>query len=516
MKNQDERFVAAIDQGTSGTRCVVFDQNGAVKSYAYAAHTQIYPKPGWVEHDPIEIWKKTKAVIRKALKKALLEPKQIAAVGITNQRETAMLWDAKTGRPLYNAIVWQDTRTGDLCERLKDENEDIIRRKTGLPLSSYFSSTKLQWMLNHLPGARERADKGEILFGNVDTWLIWNLMQRKNGSAGTPAHVTDYTNASRTMLMDIEKLSWSGDLLELFKIPETILPEIRPSSDRNIYGYTAIDGPFTYEIPICGDLGDQQSSLFGHLCFESGETKNTYGSGSFLLQNTGASLIFSRHGLVTTVAYGLEEKKVSYALEGSIAVTGMAVRWLEENLGVIGGPTDVERLAKSVSKVGSAGVYFVPAFTGLYAPYWDRKARGLIIGLTQYTRAEHIVHAALEAICYQTRDVFESMQEDTGMRIRSLKVDGGATVNDYLMQLQADVLGRVIIRPKIREMTAAGAAYAAGLAIGVWRGTADIRKLWRKDRTFEPRWDEDKREGKYTGWRRAVERAKGWMTQDAH
>lgn len=511
-----EGYVAAVDQGTTGTRCIIFDHESNVIASAYEEHEQIYPKPGWVEHDPIEIWEKTQKVIKLAIQKAGIDPKEIKAIGVTNQRETTIIWDYRTGKPVYNAIVWQDTRTRDRCEELRKENleETLIHPTTGVYSYTYFSSTKIEWILKNVEGVMDKARKGEVIFGTIDTWIIWNLTRggkdvltpEKNG-----AHVIDYSNASRTMLMDLRKLEWSKDLLEIFDIPEEILPEIRPSVDKEIYGYTTEDGPFGAEIPVCGDLGDQQAALVGQVGFDIGEAKNTYGTGCFMLLNIGEKPVLSKHGLLTTAAYGFEPGKCVYALEGSIAITGAAIQWLRDNLEIIKSAPETEEIAKSVADVGSGGIFFVPAFSGLFAPYWDLDARGVIVGLTRYIRKEHLVHATLESICWQTKDVFEAMYADTGTKLASLKVDGGAVVNNYLMQLQADILGVDVIRPVVTETTSLGAAYAAGLAVGYWSSIDELKKLWKVDRVFKPKWDEERRSKLYRGWKAAVERARGWL-----
>ncbi len=509
-------YVAAIDQGTTGTRCIIFDRESNVISSAYEEHRQIYPKPGWVEHDPLEIWDKTQRVIKLAIQKADIDPHEIKAVGVTNQRETTVIWEYRSGNPVYNAIVWQDTRTRGRCEELRkgDLEETLIHPKTGVYAYTYFSSTKIEWILKNVEGVMDKAKKGEVIFGTIDTWIIWNLT-RGGKDVLTPdkkgAHVIDYSNASRTMLMDLRRLDWSEDLLEVFDIPRDILPLIRPSVDKDIYGYTTGDGPFGAEIPVCGDLGDQQAALVGQVGFDVGEAKNTYGTGCFMLLNIGKNPILSKHGLLTTAAYGFEPGKCVYALEGSIAITGAAVQWLRDNLEIIESASETEDIAKSVSEVGSGGIYFVPAFSGLFAPYWDLDARGVIVGLTRYIRREHLVHATLESICWQTKDVFEAMYADTGTRLSALKVDGGAAVNNYLMQLQADILGVDVIRPVVTETTSLGAAYAAGLAIGYWSGVEELKKLWKVDRVFKPKWDDSKRDVLYKGWKAAVERAKGWL-----
>jgi glycerol kinase len=508
------QYAAAIDQGTTGTRFMVFDRRGEVVVSMYEEHAQITPQPGWVEHDAGEIWIKTQRVIAGALEKGGISPAEIAGIGITNQRETAVVWDPVTGEPLCNAVVWQDTRTRELCQQLiADGLEPTFRRKTGLPVATYFSGPKLKWLLGHIPGLREKAEAGQALFGTIDAWLIWNLtggpLRQAQGE-----HITDVTNASRTMLMDLHTLDWDDELLEILAIPRQMLPRIRPSSDPAFYGVTRAGGPVGAEVPVCGDLGDQQAALFGQTCYDVGEAKNTYGTGCFMLLNTGSEPVPSQSGLLTTVAYGLPQG-TTYALEGSIAVTGAAVQWLRDNLGLIQSAAETEAVARSVDDAG--GIYFVPAFSGLFAPYWDMDARGVIVGLTRYVTRAHLVRATLEAICYQTRDVLEAMRADaarppdSGVDLTALKVDGGATVNDFLMQLQADVLGVEVVRPKVHETTALGAAYAAGLATGLWAGQDELRANWGVDRVFEPQWGEAQREEAYAGWKRAVERSRGWM-----
>jgi len=498
-------YAAAVDQGTTGTRFMVFDRQGRVVASLYEEHTQIYPQPGWVEHDAGEIWAKTRRVIGGTLAEGRIRPTEIAGIGITNQRETAIVWDPTTGEPLCNAIVWQDTRTRELCQQLiADGLEPTFRRKTGLPIATYFSGPKLKWLLDGVPRLRDKAEAGKAVFGNVDTWVLWNLTGGPQGGA----HVTDVTNASRTLLMDLSTLDWDDELLEILSIPRQMLPAIRPSSDRAFYGTTRADGPVGGVVPVCGDLGDQQAALFGQTCYGVGEAKNTYGTGCFMLLNTGDKPIPSQSGLLTTVAYGLPEG-TTYALEGSIAVTGAAVQWLRDNLGLIKNAAETEEIAQSVDDAG--GIYFVPAFSGLFAPYWDMDARGVIVGLTRYVTRAHVVRATLESICYQTRDVLEAMRADSGVQLAALKVDGGATVNNFLMQLQADVLGVPVVRPVVHETTALGAAYAAGLATGLWSNLDELRANWGVDRVFEPEWGEDQRAEAYTGWKKAVERSRGWV-----
>ncbi|MEA3339894.1 MAG: glycerol kinase GlpK [Chloroflexota bacterium] len=505
------KYAAAIDQGTTGTRFMLFDQAGHIVASQYEEHTQIYPRPGWVEHDAGEIWAKTRRVIAGALNESGIRPAEIAGIGVTNQRETTVVWDPATGEPLCNAIVWQDTRTRELCQRLiSDGLEPTFRAKTGLPVATYFSGPKLKWMLDNVPGLREKAETGQAIFGNVDTWIIWNLTGGRQGGA----HITDVTNASRTMLMNLRSLNWDDELLEILSIPRQMLPTVRPSSDPDFYGATRPDGPVGGAVPVCGDLGDQQAALFGQTCYAPGEAKNTYGTGCFMLLNTGPEPVPSKSGLLTTVAYGLPSG-TAYALEGSIAITGAAVQWLRDNLGLIQSAAETEAIAQSVEDAG--GIYFVPAFSGLFAPYWDMDARGVIVGLTRYVNRAHIVRATLEAICYQTRDVLEAMQADAahpsdfGIELTDLKVDGGATVNNFLMQLQADVLGAPVVRPTVHETTALGAAYAAGLATGLWSGQDELRANWSVDRVFEPQWDEARREAAYAGWKKAVKRSRNWV-----
>ncbi len=505
------QYAAAIDQGTTGTRCMVFSRDGQVVSVEYAEHRQIYPQPGWVEHDAAEIWTNTRRVVAAALAKHDLQPAQIAGVGITNQRETTLIWDKTTGQPLYNAVVWQCTRTQPLCQQMIDDGlEPLFRAKTGLPINVYFSGPKIEWLIDNVPQVRAKIESGQALFGNMDTWIIWNLTGGVNGGV----HVTDPTNASRTMLMNLETLDWDDELLQVFDIPRSILPDIRPSSDKAFYGHTLPTGPFGGSIPVCGDLGDQQAALFGQTGYLAGEAKNTYGTGCFMLLNTGAQIVPSQSGLLTTVAYSLEPGRAAYALEGSIAITGAAVQWLRDNLGLIRDAAETEPVAASVEDSG--GCYFVPAFSGLFAPYWDMYARGALVGLTRYVNRAHIVRATLESICYQTRDVMEAMVQDsarsgTGIDLTTLKVDGGATVNNFLMQLQADILDVPVVRPTVSETTALGAAYAAGLAAGLWSNFDDLRANWGVDRRFEPRWSESRRAEGYAGWRKAVARTRDWV-----
>ncbi|HJR79227.1 MAG TPA: glycerol kinase GlpK, partial [Anaerolineales bacterium] len=452
------KYVAAIDQGTTSTRFMVFDHGGNVVAVDQREHQQLYPKPGWVEHDPLEIWERTQEVIQGALENGNVSAKEIVALGITNQRETTIVWDKNTGKPICNAIVWQDTRTDVTINDLaKEGGQDRFRKKTGLPLATYFSGPKLKWILDNVDGARKRAEKGELLFGNIDTWLIWNL---------TSHHITDVTNASRTMLMNLKTLDWDDQILKILDIPRTILPEIKSSSEN--YGSVEVDNcPPLQNIPVSGDLGDQHAALFGQTCFDPGEAKNTYGTGCFMLLNTGEKPVASNSGLLTTLGYKIGDQNPVYALEGSIAITGALVQWLRDNLGLIGSSAEVEELAKSVEDNG--GIYFIPAFSGLFAPYWKSDARGAIVGMTRYVNKGHIARAALEATAYQTREVLDAMEADSGVKLMALKVDGGMVFNELLMQFQADILDVPVIRPKVAETTALGAAYAAGLAVGFWK-----------------------------------------------
>ncbi len=490
------KYIAAIDQGTTSTRCILFNHAGNIVSVEQEEHRQIYPQPGWVEHDALEIWERTQQVIRGALAKAEAEASDVAAIGITNQRETTLVWEKATGRPIYNAIVWQDTRTDVLCNQLAESGgQDRLRDKTGLPLATYFSGPKIKWILDNVPGARERAQKGELLFGNMDTWLIWNL---------TGAHVTDVTNASRTLLMNLVTLDWDADILDLLGIPRKMLPRIASSSE--VYGHAkgALGG-----VPVAGDLGDQQAALFGQTCYQPGEAKNTYGTGCFMLMNTGEVPVPSKAGLLTTLGYKIGQAKAVYALEGSIAITGALVQWLRDNLGLIEKSSDVETLAQTVEDSG--GIYFVPAFSGLFAPYWRSDARGVIVGMTRYVHRGHIARAALEATAYQTREVLDAMEKDSGVQLTSLKVDGGMVFNELLMQFQADVLGVPVIRPKVAETTALGAAYAAGLAVGFWSSFDELRANWGKDKAWTPQMSADRREALYAGWKKAVTRTFDWV-----
>lgn len=498
------KYVAAVDQGTTSTRFMIFDHSGKVVGVHQKEHEQIYPKPGWVEHDPVEIWNSSQEVIQGALQKANVDPKEIAAVGVTNQRETTVVWDRKSGRPLYNAIVWQDTRTDQIVNQLaRSGGQDRFRGKTGLPLATYFSGPKIQWILDNVPGVRESAERGDAIFGNIDTWVIWNLTGGTNGGV----HVTDVTNASRTMLMDLQSLDWDDEILKTLRIPRQMLPKIHASSEV----YAAAKGILS-GIPVAGDLGDQQAAVVGQTCFSQGEAKNTYGTGSFLLLNTATRPVQSKSGLLTTVAYRMGSDPAVYALEGSIAITGALVQWLRDNLGLIRSSAEVEALARTVQDNG--GVYFVPAFSGLFAPYWRTDARGVIVGLTRYVNKGHLARAALEATAFQTREVVDAMEKDSGVRLTSLKADGGMVYDDLLMQFQADILGVPVVRPKVAETTSLGAAYAAGLATGFWSTVDELRQNWAVDKTWEPQMDEGMRERLYRDWKRAVERSFAWVEEE--
>ena len=464
------KYIAAVDQGTTSSRCILFDHGGNIVSVAQKEHRQIYPRPGWVEHDPLEIWANTQEVIQGALEKGKCSSKDIAAVGVTNQRETTVVWEKSTGKPITNAIVWQDTRTDLICQELAREGgQDRLRGKTGLPLATYFSCPKIRWILDHVPEAQKRAENGELLFGNIDTWVIWNL---------TGVHVTDVTNASRTLMMNLNSLDWDDGILKMLNIPKAMLPKIGSSSE--IYGSAkgALDG-----VPVSGDLGDQQAALFGQTCFNPGEAKNTYGTGCFMLLNLGELPVPSTSGLLTTVAYKIGDQKAVYALEGSIAITGALVQWLRDNLGLVRNSAEVETLALTVEDNG--GIYFVPAFSGLFAPYWRSDARGVIAGLTRYVNKGHIARAVLEATAYQTREVLDAMEKDSGVRLKALKVDGGMVFNELLMQFQADLLNVPVIRPKVAETTALGAAYAAGLAVRFWKNFDELRLNWGRDKEWQ-------------------------------
>jgi glycerol kinase len=494
-------YAGALDQGTTSTRFMVFDHSGQVVALDQKEHEQIYPKPGWVEHDPMEIWERSQSVIRAALDSKGLSASDLAAVGVTNQRETTVVWERSTGKPVYNAIVWQDTRTDKICNDLAaDGGQDRFRPKTGLPLATYFSGPKVKWILDNVEGTRSRAENGELLFGNIDTWCIWNLTGGPNGGA----HVTDVSNASRTLLMNLETLDWDDEILDLMTIPRAMLPEVRASSEQYGTGVGDLAG-----IPVAGDLGDQQAALFGQTCFSVGEAKNTYGTGNFLLLNTGNEPIQSKSGLLTTLGYKIGDQPAVYVLEGAIAITGALVQWLRDNLGMITTSAEVEALASTVDDNG--GIYFVPAFSGLFAPYWKGDARGVIAGLTRYVTKGHIARAALEATAWQTKEVVEAMNQDSGVDLTSLKVDGGMVYNELLMQFQADVLDVPVIRPTVAETTSLGAAYAAGLAVGFWSEVEDLRANWGKDKQWEPQMDRAEVDKEYRFWKKAVTRAFDWV-----
>jgi glycerol kinase len=495
------RFVAAIDQGTTSTRFILFDHAGKIVGMDQKEHRQIYPSPGWVEHDAREIWNNTLDVITSGIRKSGLSPEEISALGVTNQRETTLLWNRATGMPYGNAIVWQDTRTRAICESLESSNlSDLFKKRTGLPLATYFSGPKIKWLLDHSAEARDDAQKGLVAFGNMDTWLIWNL----TGGVQGGIHVTDVTNASRTMLMNLESLDWDGDLLSALEIPRSILPRIRSSSE--VYGYARVGLP---EVPISGDLGDQQAALFGQTCFSPGDVKNTYGTGCFMLLNTGEKPVESHQGLLTTVGYKVGSQPAVYCLEGSIAFAGALVQWLRDNLKMIDHASDIEPLARTVDDNGD--VYIVPAFSGLFAPYWRSDARGVITGLTRFANRGHIARAALEATAYQTKEVIDAMESDSGTRLTSLKVDGGMVVNDLLMQFQSDILNAPVVRPQVAETTALGAAYAAGLAVGFWKELEDLRANWGADKIWNPTMSEETRQQLLTRWKKAVTRSFDWV-----
>ena len=491
-------YIGAIDQGTTSTRFIVFDRTGTIVSSAQKEHAQIYPQPGWVEHDPAEIWTRTQQVVAEALGNVGLSAKDLTAIGITNQRETTVLWNRKTGRAVHHALVWQDTRVGDAVSEFSHTGgPDRFRARTGLPLSTYFSSLKIRWLLDNVPGARSQAESGDILFGTIDTFLVWHL------TGGL--HITDCTNASRTQLMRLETLDWDPELLAAFDIPRQILPRICSSSE--VYGVATLEA--AKGVPIAGILGDQQAALVGQACFHTGEAKNTYGTGCFLLLNTGHEIVPSQCGLLTTVAFRLKDQPATYALEGSVAITGALVQWLRDNLGLIRQSSEIEALARTVADNG--GVYFVPAFSGLYAPYWKHNARGIIAGLTRHTNKGHLARAVLEATAFRTREVVEAMEKDAGIRFGVLRTDGGMVENDLLMQFQADILDREVVRPAVKETTALGAAYAAGLATGFYRNVDDLRANWSVDRTWKPGMDAARRDHLYSFWKKAVARSFDWL-----
>lgn len=494
-----KKYILSFDQGTTSSRAILFDKAGSIVKVAQKEFTQIYPKAGWVEHDPMEIWGTQSGVAREVLETAGVSPEEVAGIGITNQRETTVVWEKSTGKPVYNAIVWQCRRTASICDDIKAAGlEPYIRENTGLVVDAYFSGTKVKWILDNVEGAREKAENGELLFGNIDTWLIWNLTRGK-------VHVTDYSNASRTMLYNIKELKWDEKILKEFNIPASMLPEVKPSSE--VYGHTDASTFGGANIPIAGIAGDQQAALFGQACFLPGMAKNTYGTGCFMLMNTGEKMIPSKNGLLTTIAWGLDGK-VEYALEGSIFIAGASVQWLRDEMKLVDSAHETEHFAQQVEDTN--GVYMVPAFAGLGAPYWDMYARGAIVGLTRGANKNHIIRATLESIAYQTRDVLEAMQDDSGIQLKTLKVDGGATANNFLMQFQADILGNEVARPKVTETTALGAAYLAGLAVGFWDSKEEISNNWAVDTLFKDNTHHENRENLYNGWKRAVERSRGW------
>jgi glycerol kinase len=499
-------YILAIDQGTTSTRAIVFDHSGSIVSTGQLEHEQIFPKAGWVEHNPKEIWDNTREVIGQALSKANITRHNIKAVGITNQRETAVVWDKNTGEPVYNAIVWQDTRTQEIVDRFAaDGGVDRFKDTVGLPLSTYFAGTKIVWILENVEGARERAEAGDLLFGTTDSWVTWNL----TGGVDGGVHITDVTNASRTLFLNLETLEWDDDILAVFDVPKSMLPEVKSSSET--YGLVH-DSSLLREVPVAGILGDQQAATFGQAAFDKGEAKNTYGTGNFLIFNTGTDIVKSENGLLTTIGYKLGDGETHYALEGSIAVTGSLVQWLRDNLGIIQSAPDIEVLAKTVDDNG--GAYFVPAFSGLFAPHWRSDARGALVGLTRFVNKGHIARAALESIAFQTREVLDAVNADSGVPLTELKVDGGATANDTLLQFQADILNVPVVRPVVAETTALGAAYAAGLAVGYWDNLDDLRKNWQEDQRWTPNMDDAERERLYRNWKKAVTKTLDWVDED--
>lgn len=499
----DRKYIMALDQGTTSSRAILFDKEGNVVATSQKEFTQFYPKIGWVEHNPMEIWGSQSGVMREVLETNSIRPEEVCAIGITNQRETTIVWEKSTGKPVYNAIVWQCRRTSEICDELKEKGyEKLIKDKTGLILDAYFSATKIKWILDNIEGAREKAENGELLFGTVDTWLIWNLTRGK-------VHVTDYTNAARTMLYNIKELKWDDEILEILDIPKSMLPDVKPSS--YIYGHTDEGMLSGAQIPIAGCAGDQQAALFGQTCFEEGSAKNTYGTGCFMLMNTGENIVESKHGLLTTIAWGVDGK-VEYALEGSIFIGGASIQWLRDELRVLYDAKQSEFYANSVKDTN--GVYVVPAFAGLGAPYWDMYARGAIMGLTRGANRAHLVRATLESIAYQVKDVLNAMQEDSGLKLKDLRVDGGASSNNFLMQFQSDILDVNIDRPKVVETTALGAAYLAGLAVEFYNNKDEIKKSWIIDREFIPNMSDDKRNLLYKGWKKAVSRSLLWAKED--
>ncbi|WP_321285194.1 glycerol kinase GlpK [Exiguobacterium profundum] len=491
---KEKRYILALDQGTTSSRAIIFDHDGKIVTVAQREFKQYFPKPGWVEHNANEIWGSVLAVMAEAFGSADIDPNEIAGIGITNQRETAVVWEKETGRPVYNAVVWQSRQTADICEELKAAgHSDMVRDKTGLLIDAYFSGTKVKWILDNVEGAREKAENGELLFGTIDTWLIWKL-------SGGKAHVTDYSNASRTLMYNIYEQKWDDELLDILTVPKSMLPEVKPSSE--VYANTIPYHFFGFEVPIAGAAGDQQAALFGQTCFEKGEAKNTYGTGCFMLMNTGEEAVKSDHGLLTTIAWGYNGK-VEYALEGSIFVAGSAIQWLRDGLRMLKSAKDSEQYATRIESTD--GVYVVPAFVGLGAPYWNSDVRGAIFGLTRGTEKEQLVRATIESLAYQTRDVLTSMESDSGINLKTLRVDGGAVSNNFLMQFQSDILNVPVERPEVSETTALGAAYLAGLAVGFWKDQAEVKDQWKLDKKFDPNMDESHREALYKGWQHAVE-----------
>jgi glycerol kinase len=500
------KYVGSIDLGTTSIRFILFDKKGNIFSSAQKEHKQIFPKPGWVEHDPMEIWKNTCSVITQVMDTTRISIESIDSIGITNQRETSVIWNGKTGEPYYNAIVWQCTRTDDICKNLvAEKGEAFFTERTGLPVTSYFSGPKAKWIIDNIPEARKDIHSGHVLFGTIETWIIWWL----TGGAQKGSHITDVSNASRTMMMNIRSLKWDNDLLDALGIPISILPDIKPSIDSDTWGRTRKDGPFRGEIPVCGALGDQQAALFGQTCFSKGEAKNTYGTGCFLLMNTGDSPVFSKHGLLTTVGYQINKEKPVYCLEGSIAIAGALVQWMRDNLGIIKSADEIEDLARTVDDNGD--IYFVPAFSGLFAPYWRSDARGIIAGITRFANKGHLARAALEASAYQTLDIITAMNKDSGVDLTLLKVDGGMVLNQLLMQFQSDILNVPIIRPRVIETTALGAAYAAGLATGFWNDLQDLKVNWSEEQRWLPSMSEKNRENLYSKWGKAIEKSLNWV-----
>ncbi len=500
------KYIVAVDQGTTSSRAIVFDHSGSIVATSQLEHEQIFPKAGWVEHDPIEIWNNVREVIGAVLASADITRDDVAGIGITNQRETAVVWDKTTGEPVYNAIVWQDTRTQSIVDRLAaDGGVERFKPKVGLPLATYFSGTKIVWILENVEGAREKAESGDLLFGNTDTWVLWNL----TGGVDGGVHVTDVTNASRTLFMNLETLTWNDEILAAFDVPKSMLPTIKSSSE--IYGNAEASSPLR-DVPIAGILGDQQAATFGQAAFDQGEAKNTYGTGNFLIFNTGEEIVHSQNGLLTTVGYKIGDAAPHYALEGSIAVTGSLVQWLRDNLGIISSASDIEALANTVEDNG--GAYFVPAFSGLFAPYWRSDARGAVVGLTRFVNKGHLARAALEATAFQTREVLDAVNADSGVPLEELKVDGGMIANNLLMQFQADIIGVPVVRPVVAETTALGAAYAAGLAVGFWDGLDDLRANWQEDSRWVPQMEESERERLLRSWKKAVTKTFDWVDED--